>query len=327
MKSFKYSIFYSFLQCKFTNEQEVPMNLKSNAIRGAVLAIFLFTSSLCEAQSFVKRSQEIQSTNLNDTFRYSIYFPPGYKQSEAGFPVIYLLHGFGGNENSWLDRCQIQSLADSLIKLGKIAESIIVMPDGQTSYYIDNYDGSYKYESFFVDEFIPHIDSRYQTDPVKSKRVIAGLSMGGFGSIVLAAKNPHLFEMSIGLGAAVRTPQIFNTLPQKRYEKYFGKVYGPGLDTNRINAHWLANSPYFIIDSTSAESMKSVYWYIDCGMQDFLFTANKAFHEHLMKFNIEHEYHMRPGKHNWEYWEASFVDALISWDKRSKMQDNKLAIE
>jgi S-formylglutathione hydrolase FrmB len=271
------------------------------------------------AQSQIHQSLSIKSEHLDRIVNYSVYLPPSYFDNENKTEkVFYLLHGYGGDNNSWIVRCKIQNLLDSLINTKTIPEMVVVMPDGDNTYFINDYKGENNYEDFFITEFVPFINKKYSTDS-SSKSIICGLSMGGFGAVVLSTKHPETFSTTISLSGAIRTPEIFATINQTKYEKYFGGIFGNGLiGEERITDHWKNNSPYFLIDSIKAEKLKDMNWYIDCGMQDFLFPSNKAFHELLLKYNIPHEYHMRIGKHNWAYWKRGIILALQYLSENNK---------
>lgn len=264
------------------------------------------------SQSIAVNNKSVQSSIMKQEMNYSILLPENYYTSTAKYPVLYLLHGFGGNHNSWLIRCQINELVDSLKINMNLNNFIIVMPDAGNSYFINNYDSSYMLSDFLAYELVPAIDSLYRTEPDFSSRAIMGLSMGGFGAIINTMKHPKLFGSVVALSAAIRTEAIFKSLPQARYERYFGNVYGPGLsDSARITTHWKEYSPYLLMDTIMVENMKAINWYIDCGMSDFLLPANEEFHKLLVRYNIPHEYHVRPGKHNWAYWYKSTIYGLL----------------
>jgi S-formylglutathione hydrolase FrmB len=115
----------------------------------------------------------------------------------------------------------------------------------------------------------------------------------------------------------VRNEEIFKKLPQAKYNSYFGKVYGIDLSgESRITEHWKANSPFYITDTVKLTLARSQNWYVDCGLNDFLYPANEAFHQWLKLNNIPHEYHVRPGEHNWSYWYRSSVNGLIYLDEQ-----------
>ncbi len=260
----------------------------------------------------VYESLQIKSKLLGEDLKYSVYLPPDYQKSDIRFPVLYLLNGFGGDETSWIRMAHIQMLADSLINYHIIRPMILVMPDGQNSYFINDYKNAFPYEDFFIKEFIPFIDSLYRTLPEKNSRGIAGLSMGGYGAIILAVKHPDIFGYSIALSAALRTNETFENLSPDRYKNNFSRLFGDSLTgSERITRHWKENSPFYLVNAKTAEVLKNVQWYIDCGMHDPLLSGNETFHQLLLNLNIPHEYHMRIGNHNWNYWRREIPDGLI----------------
>jgi enterochelin esterase-like enzyme len=282
------------------------------------LILFSTLTIQCQGQSIIESDQIIYSSILQQEVKYSVLLPPDYMKSDTvKYPVIYLLHGINGDQNSWLQRCKINTLSDSLRESGAIGDFIIVMPAAYNSYYINNYDSSFRYMDFFIEEFVPAIDSIYRTTPGKQNCALMGISMGGFGSIIIGLKYPEYFGSIVSLSAAVRDEEIFKGLPQTKYNSYFGKVYGFGLSADdRITDHWKANSPYYITDTNIIALAQTQNWYIDCGFDDFLFQANETFHQWLTMNKIPHEYHVRSGEHNWIYWYRSTVNGLIYLDER-----------
>ena len=251
----------------------------------------------------VYKSLRIKSRLLGEDLKYSVYLPPEYPDGNKRFPVLYLLHGFDGDETSWIKMGHIQKSADSMILHRIIRPIIIVMPAGQNSYFINDYKNQFPYEDFFIKEFIPYIDSVYRTLSEKKFRGIAGLSMGGYGAIILPLKHPDTFGYSIALSAAIRTDATFEQLSPEKYKINFSHLYGTSpKSSGRITNHWKENSPFYLVNEQTAYEYDNIKWYIDCGMQDFLLPGNEAFHQLLLKLEIPHEYHMRIGTHNWNYW-------------------------
>jgi S-formylglutathione hydrolase FrmB len=267
-------------------------------------------------------SLKTNSKILNRSVAYSVYLPQSYNSDTCKYPVIYLLHGFGGDETSWQRRCNLAKLADSLISNHVLPKSVFVMPDGGASYFINDYQSKNRYEDFFIEEFIPQIEARFRIQKNKTSRTICGLSMGGFGAIILCVKHPDVFGNCIALSAAVRTPDEFAALPDSKYQTNFSRVYGDSLKgAERITEHWKQNSPYFLVDNNSALKLKTLNWYIDCGTEDFLFSSNTAFHELLTKYQIPNEFVSRPGNHTWLYWKSGFINGLIYMES---CKNNKL---
>jgi enterochelin esterase-like enzyme len=269
------------------------------------------------SQTQVRKNLEMHSEILERKVPYSILLPAGYTDNQKEYPVIYLLHGFGGDHTSWINRCRINELIDSLKAQGDLSDCIYVLPDAEKSYYLNNFDSSCMYTDFFLYELVPYIDSVYKTVSDKAHRALLGLSMGGFGTIVLALKYPDVFGTVVAFSAAVRTEDQFRTLPQPRYEIFFASVYGPRLTPEeRITDHWKKNSPYYLVDSLNSPQLKTINWYIDCGLDDPLLSANEALHDLMKAYGIPHEFHVRPGNHNWDYWHTAVIGGFIYIDEQ-----------
>lgn len=135
-----------------------------------------------------------------DTRNMTIYLPPSYASSDMIYPVIYLLHGYGGDERSLVDEVGeplVVLLIDGLINTGLLKEVIIVMPDAGNKYggsYYLNSELTGNYEDYIVEDLVNYIDGKYRTIRDRNGRVIGGASMGGYGSITLAMKHPEMFS-------------------------------------------------------------------------------------------------------------------------------------
>jgi len=257
----------------------------------------------------VYKSLEVNSKVLNNKLEYSIYLPPYYHTTADSFPVLYLLHGYKGDETSWIDRCEIHIIIDSLIIINEIPPLIVVMPDARNSYYINDYLFQFPYEDMFIREFIPYIDSTYKTFSNLRYRIIGGLSMGGFGAIIQSIKHADVFGSCIALSAAIRTDEMIINMKSEDYNVKFSHIFGKDLDgKERITENWKVNSPFYIIGDSISDKLRTINWYFDCGMNDIFIQANEMLHELFLKYNIPHEYHVRIGSHNWEYWRYGIIN-------------------
>mgnify|MGYP003914075213 FL=1 len=263
------------------------------------------------AQGIVKEKQVIKSQILNKDVHFSIYLPGDYTKSERAYPVTYLLHGYGDADDGWIQFGEINRLADEAIATGKIPPMIIVTPDGFQSFYINSGDGKTKYEDFFVKELIPHIEKNFKVKSEKRFRGIAGLSMGGFGSLILSLKHPDLFAAAAPLSAAVWSDNDIINLDKGMYNTLFAKSMGENLvGKDRLTETYLENSPFNYIQKKTKEELSKVRYWIDCGDDDFLTAGNALLHIELVKKNVPHEFRMRDGGHNWTYWRTGIIDAL-----------------
>jgi len=169
----------------------------------SILGSCLFLLTLAQSMGKVIEEAAVKSSILNKAVRYTVYLPADYDRSERTYPVVYLLHGFTDDNTGWLQFGEINRYADKAIAEGIIPPMIIVMPNGDSSFYINSYDGKEKYEDFFIREFMPSIEKTYRIKADKRYRGIAGLSMGGYGSLIYSLKYPQLFAAAAPLSAAV----------------------------------------------------------------------------------------------------------------------------
>jgi S-formylglutathione hydrolase FrmB len=279
----------------------------------AVSVCLMFTPHL-DAQTshgIVKEGEIIESGILEKPVRYTVYLPFDYNTSSRYYPVVYLLHGYTDNDTGWLQYGEINRIADKAIQSGEIPPMIIVMPDGGLTWYLNNYDGSVRYEDFFFDEFIPFIESEYRIRTRERFRGIAGLSMGGFGTLVYVLKHPGKFSACAALSAGIYTTEELVEYDDAKWEQRFKDVFGPGLlGEQRLTEHVLENNPLHIISNSNPDEFKKLNIYIDCGDDDFLYKGNSTLHILLSDLGISHEYRVRDGKHSWSYWRSGILDGL-----------------
>lgn len=259
----------------------------------------------------VLEQKTVKSELLGRDVRYTIYLPADYETSQRSYPVVYLLHGYSDDNTGWLQFGEIDRYANKAIQEGIIPPMIIVMPNGDSSFYINSYDGKEKYEDFFVKEFMPAVESAYRIKAEKRYRGVAGLSMGGYGSLIYALKYPQLFAAAAPLSAAVFGDDELVNFPDDRWDITFGPLFGRGLKgKNRLGKPWLDNSILQLVSSKSADDLKKVRYWIDCGDDDFLTKGNCLLHIALTEKKVPHEYRVRNGAHSWTYWRTGITDAL-----------------
>jgi S-formylglutathione hydrolase FrmB len=210
----------------------------------------------------------------------------------------------------WIQFGEANLAADEAIAKREIPSMIIAMPDGGVSWYINNYNSSVRYEDFFFQEFMPYIESHYRIRQDKSYRGIAGLSMGGFGTLVYAMRHPDQFAACAALSAAVNTTEQMVSMDDRAWNRWPTSVYGPGSGKARLTEHLLSYNPIHIADTIDSEKLKSVRIYFDCGDDDYLTVGNAMLHIVLTQKQIPHEYRVRDGAHSWSYWRSGLIDAL-----------------
>ncbi len=223
------------------------------------------------------------SAAMKKTIKAVVITPDQYEKT-GRLPVVYLLHGHGGNYANWVDKAPAIKDAADRYRL------IIVCPDGDNSWYWDSpIDKNFQYETYMVRELVPWVDKNYRTIADRRGRAITGLSMGGHGALYLAFRNQDVFGAagSTAGGVDIR-PFPNNWNMAKRLGSY---AENP--------EHW---ERYTVINLLHLLTPNSLSLIIDCGTGDFFYDVNERLHAKLLERNIPHDYITRPGGHTWEYW-------------------------
>jgi enterochelin esterase-like enzyme len=241
------------------------------------------------------------SPGLGMDRRITIYTPPGYEKSTEKLPVLYLLHGAGGDEEAWIALGRTAQIMDNLIAAGKAKPMIVIMPNGNViqdgapgegsmGFYKPQFmvaktmDGTY--EGSFQD-IISFVESNYRVKADKAHRAIAGLSMGGYHSLHISRYYPNTFDY-VGLFSAAIMAR----------EDATGKVYSN-------------------FDETLKAQMDNgfkLYW-IAIGKTDFLYDANKEYRTRLDGMGMKYTYVESEGGHIWRNWRvylSQFVPLLFN---------------
>ncbi len=210
--------------------------------------------------------------------RALIYTPPGYTKSKK-YPVLYLLHGIGGDEKEWLNGGQPQVILDNLYADKKIEPMIVVMPNGRASkddsakgntMSPEKVAGFATFEKDLLNDLIPFIEKKYPVLKESEHRAIAGLSMGGGQSLNFGLGNPDMFAWVGGFSSAPNTKVPEELLPD------------PGEAIKKLKLIW-----------------------ISCGDADGLITYSKRTHDYLSVNNVPHIYYIEPGVHDFKVWKNS----------------------
>lgn len=271
-----------------------------------ILTGLIISSSSVFAQSGkVYDNLTLPSEILGGERKYAIYLPPDYETSERSYPVLYLLHGAGDDQTGWVQFGEVLRITDNAIHDGQATPMIIVMPDANTGQrgYFNNPTGEWRYEDFFFEELMPHVESTYRIKGEKRYRAVAGLSMGGGGSFIYALHHPELFSSACPLSAYVGELS-FNQFKERRAEQL------SDMSEEQARSYYEQHNALSLIENMPGDQKKAVRWYIDCGDDDFLYEGNSLAHIAMKKNDIPHEYRVREGGHSWTYWRASLPDVL-----------------
>lgn len=225
---------------------------------------------------------EYRSESMKRKVGYSLYLPPGYeKNPTVRYPVIYHLHGAGGNELRAVTSAQV--LQEGILA-GHLPEMIMVFPNGgRATMYQDSADGRFKAETTLIKELIPHIDATYRTIADRKGRCIEGFSMGGRGAVHLALKHPDLFcSLFNQAGNVYPVSNMPKETPDDAYPySYLGKEVAVLQD----------NDPYVNLHKNIDAIKNGLRILVACGTRDpDHLTTVREFHQELVKSGVDHTY-------------------------------------
>ncbi len=261
---------------------------------------------------------EFDAPSVGRKLKYNVVLPRGYESGEARYPVLYLLHGFSGNYLNWA-RMQVPGYARSY-------DLIVVMPDAGNSWYANwaesEGDAENAWEDYMIKDLVGHVDATYRTVAGREGRAITGLSMGGYGALMLGLKHPEMFA-SIGshsgavafakaAGDRLRSPQdptkATTRRPPSAEPNLAIGVEGFSSQADRTPKGKLfatpeqadACDPFLLVKSVPKEKLPHIY--LDCGTDDRLIASNQDFVKLLMAEKIPFTYAEGPGGHDARYW-------------------------
>ena len=224
------------------------------------------------------------------TMKYTVWLPAGYDEKKT-YPFLYLLHGAGDDNNSWIekggaDKIANQYLADDGVPM------VIIMPDALLTFYVNmeevtnpmlqGLDQIGHYEEYFFEELMPKVEEQYHCN---GKRALAGLSMGGWGTLYYGLKYPEMFKYGYAMSPAT------------------------GID----------GLPVSLRDLISKQSSTSVFPFItlESGIQDYTvgIQSVRDCDELLTSYDVKHHFIERNGGHDWKFWPVCLEKALVEIGK------------
>lgn len=225
--------------------------------------------------------QTFHSPSMNVDIGFNVYLPPGYAGSAQRFPVIYYLHGRGGNEGTMV--ANVVSWMKTRVTAGLIRPAILVFVNGAVdSFYADAADGSRAIETSILDELIPHVDATYRTRACREQRALSGFSMGGAGSLLYAFERPQLFSSVVAYAPALVT---YDELGAATSRCMFGD-----------DAAYFAEFQPSTWASRHVTSLRgSLKIRIAVGSEDGLLEPDRQMDQQLTQLAIPHEFEIVPG--------------------------------
>lgn len=242
---------------------------------------------------------------LQRAMPYSVYLPADYAASGLRYPVLYLLHGRGDDERSWLGGGGIQAQLDRLTRAGKIPPVIAIMPSAESSWYVD---GPEAMETAITRDLVERVDATLRTLPEREGRAVVGYSMGGYGSVRYGLAHPELFGAAITLSGA-----LYRDDPPLDSSARELPVFGDPFDLNRWNA---LNYPATL--ETFLKKNLSVPLFIAAGDDEYVNTRYvdnadvqaTMLYAKLRKEGQRAQLRIVNGGHNWATWSPALDEGL-----------------
>lgn len=281
----------------------IDLNKKQTIVRKYLLGLLMFCGFSWQVRGAVVDTLWIHSEGMDKEIQ-TVVISPG--EGKATTPVIYLLHGHGGNAKSWVD-----DVKPDLPELADLYGICLVCPDAQNSWYWDSpRDSSSRYETFVCEELIRYVEARYPVVKECKGRAITGYSMGGHGAMWIALRHTSVFGAagSICGGVDLRPfPDNWNL------KEHLG-------EENKHREIWEKHTVINQVDRLKNGDLALIF---DCGYDDFFFEVNNDFHEKLLKYKIDHDFIVRPGAHTNDYCRKSIDYQLLFFKKYFDKNKNK----
>lgn len=233
------------------------------------------------------RSVIYYSENLSSWRPLNIYVPHGYDDNiSKKYPVLYLQHGGGENEQSWTVQGKLQAILDNLIAEGNSKEMLVVMTNGSLPNFAYNQKGMEGLKVEMIDNIIPFVEKNYRVFSDANHRALAGLSMGGGQSFFIGLGNPDVFS-----NVGVFSTGVFGGIPTQT--SFDAEKEIPGIYTN-----------------TQSLNNKLKLFYISCGEQDQRINATRKIIEEFRRKGLKPVFSSFPGAHEWQVWRKSLHDLI-----------------
>ncbi|HEY4357264.1 MAG TPA: alpha/beta hydrolase family protein [Acidobacteriaceae bacterium] len=230
------------------------------------------------------------SNALQRTMPYEVVLPVGYASSQQRYPVLYLLHGWHGDETNYIKLTQLVNVASAY-------PIIVVMPRGNDSWYVNSAaTPTDHYADYIFSDVVSEVDKQFRTVASPQSRAIAGLSMGGYGALLLSLQHPGAYRFVGSLSGAFAGPTgIEKVMPALKpsTDAAFGASDSDSRKKNDLDILIAADDP-----------ASQPYLFLACGTRDPLLASDRHVVEELSERNFAYEYHEMPGAHTWTFWNS-----------------------
>lgn len=235
------------------------------------------------------QTRSFYSEKAGGDLSYSIYLPNKEGPSKNG-KIVYLLHGLFGSSANWFD---LTTIFDS----GNDPGVTVVMPDAGDNWYTDR--PGAMFETLISEDLVGHAEGSGRQ---AAGRIIAGISMGGYGALKIAFLHPERFELAAAFSGAFHAASLneHRSGDVTEIEPSIKDVFG-----NMSAAEIERNDLFRLVAKVDAAAARLPKIYFDCGTDDSFIGVNREFHQLLTENGIAHEFRERPGGHDWDYWDKN----------------------
>lgn len=269
-------------------------------MRALLFASLLSVAGLpAVAAQVTARADSLYSPSVGQTMRFVAVLPDGY-DSTGSYPVLWLLHGYGGNDSSWLNSTQ-------LIHYLQPYDLVVVLPDAQLSWYVNALrDPAARFEDYFIRDLTETVGAHYAVD--LARQAIAGLSMGGYGAVMLGLRHTDRFRFIGALSAVLTVPRDV-----ERFDSAGGfatpslrLAFGDGPSKFRDR-----HDPFLLFRQTPPDALPFIYMAIGTA-DEFrtLLPRNREFADSLRAYGAMYSYTEQPAHHSWVFWNHVLPDLL-----------------
>jgi S-formylglutathione hydrolase FrmB len=274
---------------------------KTAFLLSSVLSILVLSFESTVVAQSIARVDSFFMPSLGRTKKLSVLIPSGYDPTKR-YPVLYLLHGYTGGYEDWVARTKLRDYM-------KDVPMLVVMPDGENSWYVNSFtEPNERFEDYLVNDVPHYVQTMYSVDT--TRQAIAGLSMGGYGALMLALRHPAKYDFAGSLSGAIAFPRGMNDTthpPERSLHASLVRVFG-----ERTGGFRNAHDVYLLYRQTSKDSLPYIYMVIGTqdGYRTFL-PAHRAFTDLLRTYGAAYEYHETPGGHNWQFWDKEIRPLIV----------------
>lgn len=243
------------------------------------------------------RDVSFRSVALNRDMQYRVFLPANIAVGTK-LPVVYLLHGGGGNFHDWSNYSDVARFAERGL--------ILVMPQGDDSYWVNAREPRQdRYEDYIVNDLIADVENKFPVAARRANRAFVGVSMGGYGAVKFALSHPDLFVFAGGISPAIDVPSRPFSIKRIQQSRHYTAIFGDWGTLTRRNG-----DPFVL--ARSADPAKTPYLFLTCGEQEGLLPPNRNFAALLGQRHFRYEFHVVPGGHDWNQWDKQLPGVFQS---------------